>query len=122
MWLCDTSDSCVGHLSSCDMLPLSSCDMFPLFPDIRLCFAPFGTVISAIVMKDRATGLSKGFGFVGYDNPMSAHCAIQVRVQPSYHCHLSHVSHRLRTCVISVLCVMCVLVGSSSVCISADHV
>jgi RNA recognition motif-containing protein len=58
---------------------MSSCDMDALFADIRLCFAPFGTVISAIVMKDRATGLSKGFGFVGYDNPMSAHCAIQVR-------------------------------------------
>jgi len=45
--------------------------------DIRLCFAPFGTIVSAVVMKDRSTGASKGFGFVGYDNPASAQCAIQ---------------------------------------------
>lgn len=102
---------------------MSSCDMHALFADIRLCFAPFGTVISAIVMKDRATGLSKGFGFVGYDNPMSAHCAIQVSAPPSYMCQVSHMCHTgFRTCVISVLCVMCVVVGSSSACIWADHV
>merc|ERR1719329_1831791 len=40
--------------------------------DIRLCFAPFGTVISATIMKDRSTGASKGYGFVSYDNPVSA--------------------------------------------------
>lgn len=45
--------------------------------DIRLCFAPFGTVISATIMKDRATGASKGFGFVSYDNPLSAQTAVQ---------------------------------------------
>ena len=44
--------------------------------DIKLCFAPFGNVISATVMKDRATGASKGFGFVSYDNPMSANTAV----------------------------------------------
>jgi CUG-BP- and ETR3-like factor len=45
--------------------------------DIRLCFAPFGTVISATIMKDRATGASKGFGFVSYDNPVAAQTAVQ---------------------------------------------
>ena len=45
--------------------------------DIRLCFAPFGTVISALIMKDRATGVSKGYGFVSYDNPLSANAAVQ---------------------------------------------
>mmetsp|Transcript_4821 Transcript_4821/g.4262 ORF Transcript_4821/g.4262 Transcript_4821/m.4262 type:complete len:430 (-) Transcript_4821:232-1521(-) len=45
--------------------------------DIRLCFAPFGTVVSATINKDRATGASKGFGFVSYDNPVSAQTAVQ---------------------------------------------
>eukprot|EP00802_Teleaulax_amphioxeia_P008838 Tamp_08849.p1 GENE.Tamp_08849~~Tamp_08849.p1 ORF type:complete len:500 (+),score=120.90 Tamp_08849:57-1502(+) len=45
--------------------------------DIRLCFAPFGTVISATIMKDRSTGASKGYGFVSYDNPVSAQTAVQ---------------------------------------------
>ncbi|EKX32093.1 hypothetical protein GUITHDRAFT_53946, partial [Guillardia theta CCMP2712] len=44
--------------------------------DMRQCFAPFGNVISATVFKDRATFQSKGFGFVSYDNPMSANAAI----------------------------------------------
>jgi CUG-BP- and ETR3-like factor len=45
--------------------------------DIRLCFSPFGSVISATIMKDRATGASKGYGFVSYDNPVSAQTAVQ---------------------------------------------
>jgi len=45
--------------------------------DIRLCFAPFGTVVSATINKDRSTGASKGFGFVSYDNPVSAQTAVQ---------------------------------------------
>ena len=44
--------------------------------DIRLYFTPFGTIISATIMKDRATGLSRGFGFVSYDNPISAQQAV----------------------------------------------
>ena len=59
---------------------------------MRQCFVPFGNVISATVFKDRvssprlvlklligalqATFQSKGFGFVSYDNPMSANAAI----------------------------------------------
>jgi len=39
-------------------------------------FLPFGSVISAKVFVDKATGLSKGFGFVSYDNPVSAQAAI----------------------------------------------
>ena len=30
-------------------------------------FTPFGNVISHVVMKDRNTGRSKGFGFVSFD-------------------------------------------------------
>jgi len=37
--------------------------------------APFS--LSHIIMKDRATGLSKGFGFVSFNNPESARNAIQ---------------------------------------------
>jgi len=44
--------------------------------EINQCFAPFGTVLSATVFKDKMTQQSKGFGFVSYDNPMSAQSAI----------------------------------------------
>lgn len=40
-------------------------------------FMPFGNVVSAMVYADRATSQSKCFGFVSYDNPNSAHVAIQ---------------------------------------------
>ncbi|XP_071744894.1 CUGBP Elav-like family member 1 isoform X3 [Lepeophtheirus salmonis] len=40
-------------------------------------FNPFGNVISAKVFIDKQTKLSKCFGFVSYDNPVSAHAAIQ---------------------------------------------
>lgn len=39
-------------------------------------FMPFGNVVSAKVFIDKVTGLSKGFGFVSYDNPVSAQAAI----------------------------------------------
>ena len=39
-------------------------------------FAPFGNVVSAKVFTDKATHLSKCFGFISYDNPTSAEAAI----------------------------------------------
>lgn len=45
--------------------------------DLTQTFLPFGNVISAKVFIDKQTNLSKCFGFVSYDNPLSAHAAIQ---------------------------------------------
>ena len=39
-------------------------------------FAPFGTVESAVVINDRDTGRSKGFGFVEFANDDEAQKAI----------------------------------------------
>jgi hypothetical protein len=47
--------------------------------DLAQCFAPFappGNLLNAMVYKDRSTGASKGFGFIDYDNPISAQNAI----------------------------------------------
>jgi len=50
----------------------------PEWSDIELltAFSPFGTVVSTTVFRDRATGASKGFGFVSYSSPVHAKAAI----------------------------------------------
>lgn len=35
-------------------------------------FQPYGNVIEAIIMMDRETNRSRGFGFVTFDNPVDA--------------------------------------------------
>ncbi|KAG8953648.1 hypothetical protein FRC04_001852 [Tulasnella sp. 424] len=40
-------------------------------------FGEFGQVTDAIVMQDRETGRSRGFGFVTFSNPDEAQAAIQ---------------------------------------------
>ncbi|XP_016327678.1 CUGBP Elav-like family member 1 isoform X8 [Sinocyclocheilus anshuiensis] len=45
--------------------------------DLLQMFMPFGSVISAKVFIDKQTNLSKCFGFVSYDNPVSSQAAIQ---------------------------------------------
>ena len=44
--------------------------------DLESLFAPAGTVKSAQVIKDRASGRSKGFGFVEMSSPEEAEGAI----------------------------------------------
>ena len=44
--------------------------------ELLQCFAPFGNVLSATVFKDKGTQMSKGFGFVSFDNGTSATNAI----------------------------------------------
>lgn len=46
-------------------------------PDLAQAFSPFGHVLSSKVFIDKQTNLSKCFGFVSYDNPLSAQAAIQ---------------------------------------------
>ena len=44
--------------------------------EITAAFAAYGKIVSAKVMVNKATGLSKGFGFVSYDNQTAAQTAI----------------------------------------------
>ena len=46
-------------------------------PDLAQAFSPFGNVLSSKVFIDKQTNLSKCFGFVSYDNQLSAQAAIQ---------------------------------------------
>lgn len=45
--------------------------------DLRDLFAPYGTPESVIVIMDRDTGRSKGFGFVEFGNDTEARAAMQ---------------------------------------------
>jgi len=43
---------------------------------LREAFAPYGGVLDSIVMRDRDTGRSRGFGFVTYGSQQEAEAAI----------------------------------------------
>jgi len=43
---------------------------------LREAFSPFGTILDGIVMRDRDTGRSKGFGFVTYGSYVESQAAI----------------------------------------------
>ena len=45
--------------------------------DLEQLFSQFGTVQSALMIQDRETGRSKGFGFVEMDSEAEAQAAIQ---------------------------------------------
>ena len=45
--------------------------------DLKAALAPFGTVESVTIMKDKKTGQSKGFGFAEMASPSEAQSAIQ---------------------------------------------
>lgn len=53
-------------------LPYSTTD-----EELRDLFAAYGTVVSATVLRDRYSGLSRGFGFVEMSNDAEAQAAIQ---------------------------------------------
>ena len=45
--------------------------------DLRASFAQFGEIVEAIVVPNRATGQSRGFGFVSYQSSSAAEAAIK---------------------------------------------
>jgi len=44
--------------------------------DLRQAFAPYGDIEDAVVLKDRDTGRSRGFGFVTFVNDSDAEAAV----------------------------------------------
>ncbi|CAM4543524.1 hypothetical protein R3I94_002932 [Phoxinus phoxinus] len=59
------------HVFVGDLSPEISTD------DVRAAFAPFGKISDARVVKDLATGKSKGYGFISFINKWDAESAIQ---------------------------------------------
>lgn len=45
--------------------------------ELTNCFKEFGNVISSRIECDKETGRSKGYGFVSFDNPVSAYNSMQ---------------------------------------------
>jgi RNA recognition motif-containing protein len=45
--------------------------------DLRAAFSPFGTLVDAMIISDRATGRSRGFGFVTFESSSAADEAIK---------------------------------------------
>jgi len=45
--------------------------------DLKAAFAQFGTIVDAVVIMDKMTGRSRGFGFVEFSKPEEAKAAIE---------------------------------------------
>ena len=45
--------------------------------DLKQAFAQFGTIVDAVVIMDKMTGRSRGFGFVEFSKPEEAKAAIE---------------------------------------------
>ena len=45
--------------------------------DLRAAFSKFGTIVDVAVIPDRATGRSRGFGFVTFESPEQADDAVK---------------------------------------------
>lgn len=49
--------------------------------DLKSFFGACGEIVDAIIIKDRDTGLSKGFGFVGFATPEGSEAALAMNGQ-----------------------------------------
>lgn len=49
--------------------------------DLKSFFGACGEIVDAIIIKDRDTGLSKGFGFVGFASPEGSEAALGMNGQ-----------------------------------------
>ncbi|KAJ5059910.1 hypothetical protein J3E72DRAFT_320603 [Bipolaris maydis] len=58
---------------------------------LRSKFEEFGPVEEAVVVKDRDTGRSRGFGFVRYAQETEADAAMQAMNNEEYAVHTCHV-------------------------------
>jgi RNA recognition motif-containing protein len=45
--------------------------------DLKQAFAQFGTIVDAVVIMDKMTGRSRGFGFVEFSKPEEAKAAVE---------------------------------------------
>ena len=45
--------------------------------DLRQLFAQFGSIVDAVVLMDKFSGRSRGFGFVTFENASQANAAVQ---------------------------------------------
>ena len=48
---------------------------------LRELFSKYGEIVEAVVITDRATGRSKGFGFVTFATPEAANAALEMDKQ-----------------------------------------
>lgn len=62
---------------ACDKVFIGGLPQTTADETVRDYFAQYGTIIDCVVMKDKESGRSRGFGFVQYDNTDSVEAVIQ---------------------------------------------